>query len=297
MSLMSEIESMVQQHLVVYAVVTVLIGAGLATMGYRLWTLFLTLAGLVMGGFAGVMIGGLTNAAAAIPLMGLGGAAVGALLLAGVRPLGTFVVGGCGVWMIVDAVASSFGQFDHAASPTEALGLLAASILVGGFVVMLVDRPAIILTTAFAGGLGAVEGAMRFLAISGGGSFDALNPSHTPATLAAVAALGAISTAIQFASSRPRPRASGAAGAERSDGPTVSAGSRSPETGVEVQRLQRRIDQLEANATSEEQRKMAGEVVGLLCGVAGLLFIIWAISTGDAQEMLRGVIWWSLLGR
>ena len=146
------------------------VSALLCFAGYAIWRFLLGIAGLLVGFVVGAaIVAGIAaaNSQAEPPVgqmigFGLLGAAIGAALFAGIRPLGTFLVVGCWVAVIIAGVAKIGGATDEAAGGA---GFVVGLIL--GIIAAATGRGGIIVCSSLAGGVGLADNLRNFINLRG----------------------------------------------------------------------------------------------------------------------------------
>lgn len=206
-----------QDLLQIVLVVNLLVGLLELLGGYVLWRLICGVNGLAIGAFCGALLaaeGKVTEPAGVI-----GAAIVGAIvcagLLAAVKPLGSFIVGGLNgvqvVNLVLGVVLPAVGARPHLDQQSALVAGIAIAVVIG-IVVACGDRPAIIHVTA-AHGAAAVVGSALVLQHASRGSEAILNQLFfrplTPGQLGLIGVLAGVGLALQLSTTKAeKPRGS-----------------------------------------------------------------------------------------
>jgi hypothetical protein len=143
---------------VILPVLLIIFGLLNCFFGYRLFKAMLALWGLLLGAVVGAIVAGNVTEGQTLWLVvgALVGGIAGAVLLRSLYVVGVFVVGGLAGWMLANGVGSLL-------SIEMPLLVLIIVAVVGGVAALILQRVAIVLATAIAGGWAIVRGLSMLL--------------------------------------------------------------------------------------------------------------------------------------
>lgn len=186
---------------VILPVLLIIFGLINCFFGYRLFKAMLALWGLLLGAVVGAIVAGNVTEGQTVWLVvgALIGGIAGAVLLRSLYIVGVFVVGGLAGWLLVNGI----GSLLSIEMPILVLIIVA---VVGGVAALILQRVAIVLATAIAGGWAIVRGLSMLLTDSeappaGMGTMATLEPQVGLPILIVLGILGIfviVGAVIQF---------------------------------------------------------------------------------------------------
>jgi hypothetical protein len=181
-----------------------LIGVALAVFGliqccwgYRIWGLMLFLWGLtdgLIGGAVIVQVSQPREPGVAIGIMAVCALVAGALY-AGIRPLGTFLVGATLGAAVIQAVGDA-GGFPSGTQQEAAVAMMAVAALLSGVIFAVAGRAGVIILSSFLGATTVVSGVYVLINVSRGMAGAEIQTDGM--VLGIIAAVAIVSMLIQF---------------------------------------------------------------------------------------------------